>query len=175
MPNRRTSSLLSLFLLFIMPCPTMAAAESKPTPELAKHLIRIAGLAQPSPMVTIPAGTFLLGSKRVDGDPYGKWTQFDDTELPQQQVWLDDYEIDREEVSLGEYLSYLQKKKLYPSTELQKLIWHLITVHFVSDQTLTRWPALYVTWAEAQSLCTDKARKASDGSRMGKGSTRSCG
>jgi len=107
-------------------------------------------------MVTIPAGQFLLGSKRIDGDPYGKWTQFDDTELPQQPVWLDTYEIDRDEVSLGEYLAYLQRKKLSPSPELQKLIWHVITVHFVSDQTLTRWPALYVTWAEAQGLCASK-------------------
>ncbi len=156
MPNRCPSSVRSLFLLLIITSPTMAASESKPTPELAKHLTRIAALAQSSPTVTIPAGSFLLGSKRVDGDPYGKWTQFDDTELPQQQVWLDAYDIDREEVSLGEYLSYLQKNKLYPSTELQALIWHVITVHFVSDQTLTRWPALYVTWKEAQSLCAAK-------------------
>lgn len=156
MPNRYPSSVRFLFLLLIITCPTIAASESKPTPELAKHLTRIAALAQSSPTVTIPAGSFLLGSKRVDGDPYGKWTQFDDTELPQQQVWLDAYDIDREEVSLGEYLSYLQKHKLYPSTELQALIWHVITVHFVSDETLTRWPALYVTWKEAQSLCTAK-------------------
>jgi iron(II)-dependent oxidoreductase len=107
-------------------------------------------------MAKIPAGPFLLGTKRIDSDPYGKWTQFDDTELPQQSVWLDAYEIDRDEVSLGEYLSYLQQKKLYPSNDLQKLLWHVITVHFVSDQTLARWPALYVTWAEANSLCMAK-------------------
>ena len=100
-------------------------------------------------MVTIQAGSFLLGTKRVDSDPYGNWTQFDDTELPQQQVWLDTYEIDRDEVSLGEYLSFLQREKLYPSDELQKLLWHVMTVHSVPDQTLTRWPALYVTWEEA--------------------------
>lgn len=156
MPNRCTSPVLSLVLLLITACPTLAASESKPTPELAKHLTRIAALAQSSPMVTIPAGSFLLGSKRVDGDPYGQWTQFDDTELPQHQVWMDAYDIDREEVSLGEYLSYLQRKNLYPSHKLQHLIWHVITVHFVSDQTLTRWPALYVTWAEANGFCRDK-------------------
>ncbi|TKB65961.1 MAG: formylglycine-generating enzyme family protein [Nitrospira sp.] len=156
MQNSCTWSGISILLLLIMPCPSMAASESKPAPELAKHLTRIAGLAQPSPTVTIPAGSFLLGSKRVDGDPYGQWTQFDDTELPQHQVWLEAYEIDREEVSLGEYLSYLQRKNLYPSHKLQHLIWHVITVHFVSDQTLTRWPALYVTWAEANGLCRDK-------------------
>ncbi len=156
MPNSYTWSGISILLLLIMPYPSMAASESKPAPELAKHLTRIAGLAQPSPTVTIPAGSFLLGSKRVDGDPYGQWTQFDDTELPQHQVWLEAYEIDREEVSLGEYLSYLQRKNLYPSHKLQHLIWHVITVHFVSDQTLTRWPALYVTWDEAHGFCREK-------------------
>ena len=156
MSNRFGRSLHSVVLLFIMTGPAMAESGSKPTPELSKHLVRIAELARPSPTVTIPAGQFLLGSKRIDGDPYGKWTQFDDTELPQQPVWLDTYEIDRDEVSLGEYLSYLQRKKLSPSPELQKLIWHVITVHFVSDQTLTRWPALYVSWSEAQGLCASK-------------------
>ena len=68
---------------------------------------------------------------RVDDDPYGKETQFDDTELPQHRVWLDTYEIDRDEVSLAEYLAYLHARKLHPSVELQKLIWHVITVHSV--------------------------------------------
>jgi iron(II)-dependent oxidoreductase len=131
----------------------------KPSPELARHLARIAGLAQPAPAVTIPAGDFLLGSKRIDDDPYGLWTQFDDTELPQQRVWLDEYAIDRDEVSLGEYLAYLAHTKQHPPEELQKLIWHVITVHSVSDQTLTRWPVLYVTWHEAQQFCTSQGKR----------------
>ena len=147
----------ALSLLIIMGSPQDARAGSKSSPELARHLTGIAGLAKPSPMVTIPAGPFLLGSKRVDDDPYGNWTQFDDTELPQHRVWLDTYEMDRDEVSLGEYLAFLQQRKLHPSDELQKLIWHVITIHSVSDQTLSRWPALYVTWAEAKDLCVAKS------------------
>ena len=119
----------ALSLLIIMGSLQDARAGSKPSPELARHLTGIAGLAKSSPMVTIPAGPFLLGSKRVDDDPYGNWTQFDDTELPQHRVWLDTYEMDRDEVSLGEYLAFLQQRKLHPSDELQKLIWHVITIH----------------------------------------------
>lgn len=130
-----------------------------PSPELSRHLHGIAALAQASPSVTITAGPFMLGSKRVDDDPYGLWTQFDDTELPQHQVWLDDYDIDRDEVSLGEYLAFLHKRKLRPSDELQKLIWHVITVHSVSDRTLTRWPALYVTWQEAKDVCLARGKR----------------
>ncbi len=145
--------------LLLMGNPQAAGAGAKSSPELARHLTRIAALAQPSPLITIPAGSFLLGSKRVDDDPYGHWTQFDDTELPQHRVWLDPYKIDRDEVSLGEYLAFLHQRKLHPSDELQKLIWHVITIHSVSDETLSRWPALYVTWTEAKELCASTGKR----------------
>ena len=139
--------------------PRVATAASKPSTELARHLTSIASLATSSPMQTIPAGEFILGSKRIDDDPYGLRTQFDDTELPQNRVWLDAYAMDRDEVSLGEYLKFLQQRKQHPPDELQKLIWHVITVHSVSDQTLTRWPALYVTWLEAKDLCQAREKR----------------
>ncbi|MGE3979438.1 MAG: formylglycine-generating enzyme family protein [Nitrospira sp.] len=154
--HRCAWSVIAFSLVVVMGGPSNVKAGSKPSPELIRHLTEIARLARPSPMTTIPAGTFLLGSNRVDNDPYGSSTQFDDTELPQHRVWLDAYEMDRDEVSLGEYVAFLQKQKRHPSDELQKLLWHVITVHSVSDQTLTRWPALYVTWAEANNLCAAK-------------------
>ena len=135
------------------------APSPAPTAELAPHLASITALAVSSPTIRIPEGTFLLGSVRVDDDPYGKETQFDDTELPQHRVWLDSYEIDRDEVSLAEYLAYLHARKLHPSVELQKLIWHVITVHSVQDETLAQWPALYVTWKEADGLCRAQGKR----------------
>lgn len=134
-------------------------AHSKPTPELAQHLIGIAALARPSPMLPVPAGPFLFGTKHADDTPYGLSTQFDDTEVPQHRVWLDTYEIDRDEVSLGEYLAFLAQQNVPPSDELQKLIWHVITVHSVSDETLARWPALYVTWPEARDFCSAAGKR----------------
>ncbi len=159
----RCSTLALLFLItsgygMAMSAPPRAPSPP-PTPELAAHLASITSLASSSPTIRIPEGTFLLGSVRVDDDPYGKETQFDDTELPQHRVWLDSYEIDRDEVSLAEYLAYLHTRKLHPSVELQKLIWHVITVHSVQDETLAQWPALYVTWKEADGFCRSHGKR----------------
>jgi iron(II)-dependent oxidoreductase len=138
--------------------PPRTVAESPPPASgMSKHLPgRLAGIAghvTPAPVIAIPAGWFHMGSTRVDNDPYGLATQFDDTELPQHKVWLDGYEIDRDEVSLGEYLAYLRLQKRPVSDELQRLIWHMITVHAATDEGLARWPALYVTWIEALDFC----------------------
>jgi len=152
-------SLVTILWFVAALIPYQAVATSRPATELAHHLTSIASLAISSPMQTIPASEFVLGSKRIDDDPYGLRTQFDDTELPQNRVWLDAYEMDRDEVSLGEYLKYLQQRQQHPPDELQKLIWHVITVHSVSDQTLTRWPALYVTWHEAKDFCQARAKR----------------
>jgi len=156
MPSFRPAFLAVFLVLCALPA---TAAKPAPSAELARHLAAIAALASPSPTIVIPAGQFLLGSKRIDDDPYGLWTQFDDTELPQQRVWLDAYAMDRDEVSLGEYLLFLQHRKQTPSEELQKLIWHVITVHSISDHTLSRWPALYVSWYEARDLCSSKGKR----------------
>ncbi len=151
-----TLGLLALATIFMI---SAARAGPAPTTELSRHLNAIASLARPSPTITVPEGQFLVGSKRIDDDPYGLWTQFDDTELPQQRVWLDTFEMDRDEVSLGEYLAFLKQRKQHASEPLQKLIWHVITVHSVTDETLTRWPALYVTWDEARDFCAAKGTR----------------
>lgn len=149
------SSLLIL-LLAVVP---QASAEDVPGPALAGHLTAIAALSEPSPQVTVPEGWFLLGTNRIDDDPYGLATQFDDTELPQRRIWLDGYQIDRDEVSLAEYLAFLQQRKTVPSDELQRLIWHVITVHALPDYVLARWPALYVTWEEASEFCRVQGKR----------------
>ena len=159
MMARRLWLITCLCLILLWTLAEGAPPPSKPSAELTKHLTAIAALAKPSPTLPVAAGPFLLGSKRIDDDPYGIRTQFDDTELPQNRVWIDDFEMDRDEVSLGEYLAFLTQKKVTPSDELQKLIWHVITVHSVADDTLARWPALYVTWTEARDFCRAKGKR----------------
>jgi formylglycine-generating enzyme required for sulfatase activity len=126
---------------------------SLPPKELDQHLDAIAKLAVSSPMQLVSEGWFLMGSIRKDDDPYGLETQYDDTELPQRRIWLDAYLIDRDEVSLAEYLVFLKAQHRPPPDELTRLISHLVTVHFLPDYVMGPWPALYVTWQEAMEVC----------------------
>lgn len=133
--------------------------DQPPPAEIGRHLTAIADLAETSPTVTIPAGWFLMGTTRKDDDPYGLETQFDDTELPQRRVWLDSYVIDRDEASLAEYLASLRQHHSEAPDDLQRLIWHVISVHHLPDYVLARWPALYVSWQEAASFCAARGQR----------------
>jgi len=142
-----------------LPASPAVVANLDPPPELARHLTAIAELAHPSPTVIIPAGWFLMGTNRKDGDPYGLETQYDDTEIPQRRIWLDAYKIDRYEVTLAELLAHLNQRGRRVPDALQRLIWHLISVHFAPDYVLAPWPALYVTWLEADDFCRVQGKR----------------
>ena len=100
-----------------------------------------------------------MGTNRQDHLRHGFETHYDDTEFPQRSIWLDTYEIDQYEVSLGEYLYFLEASRRTVSAELRALIWHLISVHFIPDQALAPWPALYVTWEEANDFCETQGKR----------------
>jgi iron(II)-dependent oxidoreductase len=152
-------SLLVIAIIIGLAALSPLLAAPPPGPELAGHLEAIAGLSQPSPMVNVTAGWFIMGTDLKREDPFGMATQFDDTEQPQRRIWLDAFEIDRDEVSLAEYLVFLQQQRQLAPEPLQQLIWHLITVHSLPDYVMARWPALYVTWAEADEFCRSKGKR----------------
>jgi len=149
-----------VLILAGLAAPPCADAGPEPRPELVPHLDAILKLAQPSPIVKVPEGWFLMGTNlKHEVHPYNLETQFDDTEQPQRRIWLDAYAIARDEVSLAEYLAFLREQRQSPPEELQRLIWHLITVHFLPDYVMARWPALYVTWAEADQFCRAEGKR----------------
>jgi iron(II)-dependent oxidoreductase len=123
------------------------------------HVDQIAALAQGSPMLAVAEGPFLMGTARTSDGSFSLATQYDDTEQPQRRVWLDRFQIDRDEVSLGEYLSWLQRQQRSIPDEVLKLIDHMMTVHAVQPETLARWPALYVTWSEASEFCRAQGKR----------------
>jgi formylglycine-generating enzyme required for sulfatase activity len=119
----------------------------------------IAALASSARMLTVPEGPFIMGTARASYEPFSFDLQYDDTEQPQRRVWLSQYEIDRDEVSLGEYLLWLKQQQRHVPEEVQKLIDHLTTIHAMTPETLARWPALYVTWSEASDFCRTREKR----------------
>lgn len=149
-----------LWGLFLIAGGSPSAKEQTPIPpEIHRHLSGIAKLAQPSPVVKIPEGWFLMGTVRKDDDPFGFATQYDDTEFPQRRIKLDAYFIDRDEVSLAEYLTFLHEQDLPVPYKLRRLIWHLIDVHVLPDDVMARWPAMYVDWKEADQFCRTRDKR----------------
>lgn len=119
---------------------------------------RIAAFASSSPLTTIPEGQFFMGTARTNQTSFSLEFPYDDTEQPQRRVWLDRFEIDRDEVSLGEFLLWLQQQHRPISSDLRKLIDHMMTVHAMRPEVLAHWPALYVTWAEASDFCRTQGK-----------------
>jgi len=141
---------------FLLANPSVSFAlkvEADPPPELEGHLQDIAKLAQASPTIDIPEGWFLMGTIRKDDDPFGLETQYDDTEFPQRRIWLDAFSMDRDEVSMAEYLAFLHQHGLLVPNKLRHLIWHLIDVHVLPDYVMARWPAMFMDWEEADRFC----------------------
>ena len=121
--------------------------------DVQSRIDALADLAAGAPMPTVTAGPFFMGTARSNSYPFSLDLQYDDTEQPQRRIWLDEYEIDRDEVSLGEYARWMRQQPRPFPEELRKLIDHATTIHALSSETLARWPALYVTWAEASDFC----------------------
>src|SRR5690349_13673335 len=153
--RRRLS--IAWWALMVLVAPSFSAGAPDtvgPPPELDRHLAAIAALARLPPVTDVPAGWFIMGTKRKDDDPYGLATQYDDTELPQRRVWLDAFVMDRDEVSMAEYLAFVLQEKRTPPEELRRVIWHVITVHSLPDYVIASWPVIYVTWSEATDFCS---------------------
>jgi iron(II)-dependent oxidoreductase len=110
-------------------------------------------------MLAVAEGPFLMGTARMSEGSFSLETQYDDTEQPHRRVWLDPFEIDRDEVSLGEYLSWLLRHRRALPDEVRKLIDHMTTVHALMPETLALWPALYVTWQEASDFCSAQGKR----------------
>ena len=129
------------------------------TNDLQGRVENIAALANSTLLLTVVEGPFIMGTARTSHEPFSFDLQYDDTEQPQRRVWLNQYEIDRDEVSLGEYLMWLRQQQRHLPEEVRRLIDHVTTIHALPPKTLARWPALYVTWSEASDFCRAQGKR----------------
>jgi len=125
----------------------------------SRQLNDIAARTGHAPMLAVAEGFFLMGTTRTGHESFSLALQYDDTEQPQRRIWLDRYEIDRDEVSLGEYVAWLSQHQRQIPDELRALIDHVTNVHALSVETLAQWPALYVSWAEASDFCRAQGKR----------------
>ena len=146
--------LIAILMGASVPCIATAATHDRQSP-----VKDIAALASNSRMQTVVGGPFIMGTPHTSHERFSLDHQYDDTEQPQRRIWLDQYEIDRDEVSLGEYLLWLRQQQHQIPEEVRKLIDHVTTIHAMIPETLARWPALYVTWSEASDFCRTQGKR----------------
>jgi len=87
-----------------------------------------------APMVTIPAGEFVMGSKLGEGQP---------DESPQRAVYLDAYVIDKYEVTVEHYAAYLKKSGAEPPDFWDR----------VNQKEDGNRPVVGVDWLDAKDYC----------------------
>lgn len=148
-----------IFIVIVFVGTSLSSGSAETRPDEQGPLDAIAGRSDTSPMLPVPEGTFLMGTARYIDKPFSLDLQYDDTEQPQRRVWLDRYEIDRDEVSLGQYVAWLSQHQRQIPDELRALIDHVTHVHALSVETLAQWPALYVSWAEASDFCHAQGKR----------------
>jgi iron(II)-dependent oxidoreductase len=116
--------------------------------EVLARLHALALSARPSPMIEIEAGWFLMGSPSLPPTA-GLRTPFDNTEIPQRRIWLDQYRIDRDEVSMANFA-----RQWLDASKASAVVPPWL------DDGLTNpgadagnRPVLLVTWSEADEFC----------------------
>jgi sulfatase modifying factor 1 len=92
----------------------------------------------PVPMVTIPAGAFLMGN------PEGKGRE---DERPQRSVYLDEFAIDQVEVTNERYMLFVK------STGHQNPPNPYVTGPLISIKGLEQLPVVQTTWYDAKAYC----------------------
>ena len=110
------------------------------TPEGKKIAVERAKLPAHEDMVTIPAGTFMMGSdKKIDRNAYP-------AEFPQRKVYLDAYEIDKYEVTTVQFLKFVLATNRAPLID-----WQYDGGNF--QETMASHPVMHVSWFDAEAYC----------------------
>jgi len=91
-------------------------------------------------MVYIPAGSFNMGSVDEDADP---------DEKPERWVTLDDYWIDKYEVSNAQYQKCVKAKECDEPLELNSES----RIGYYNDPQYENYPVVFVNWYQANSYC----------------------
>lgn len=139
--TRRTVAIALLAALSMTSSTAEANHESSKQPPLWTPLDgaeRLATMETPEGMVTVPAGWFLMGSDHKIDPAAGP------QELPQHRVYLDEFQIDKYEVSNVDYLRFvLATGADWPKFWRESPFPDKMALH----------PVMSVSWIEADAYC----------------------
>ncbi|MGF1505150.1 MAG: formylglycine-generating enzyme family protein [Anaerolineae bacterium] len=110
-------------------------------------------------MILIPAGTFLQGSEPgVFVDNVGAQFEIPPDELPQREVMVDAFYIDRLEVSNAQYLACVEAGACEPPfrtdccTEQPGA--YIAWPEYFGNPEFDDYPVIFISWYDAQDYCT---------------------
>jgi len=133
------SVLLACLLVIVLVSPAESAGglleqlrKPRPSPELQVH--------PEVPMMMIPEGAFRMGADGTDAL---------EDEKPQHEVWLDRFEMDRDEVTTGHYAEFLAS-----TTRPTPWQWESVDLSQHSDR-----PVIGVSWFDAEAYCRWRGKR----------------
>ncbi len=111
----------------------------------------------PPDMVHVPKGEFTMGSDKMDKEAkamqYGFKKPLYANERPSRKVILDDFHIDKTEVTNGKYEEFIKATGHKPPS-----FWtHPVYVEKKAD--MANYPVIFVNWEDADTYCKWKKRR----------------
>ena len=136
-----------MVLLFSLMFAACAAVPESPIPSRPS--------SPPADMVLVPAGIFLMGSEEGEGD-----------EAPMREVYLDDFYIDRYEVTNAEYVAFLNAigghvnrcgghdcADIKDEDPESHIIYNYRTKRYETEAGYASHPVVKVSWYGAKAYC----------------------
>ena len=125
---------------------------------------RIADLVQPMEMVTVPAGQFEMGTRDEDipiiaaafeaGSSWGFDPDWVADEQPQHTVYLDEFFIDKTEVTNAQYAQCVRAGVCQPPRIRYEFLWfYEWGSGDYGDPAYANYPVDYVNWYNAAAFC----------------------
>jgi formylglycine-generating enzyme required for sulfatase activity len=129
----------------LIPSPTVTQTTAPTPTEIITQISPIDGMV----LVFVPSGEFKMGSSKADD------SQALDEEIPQHEVYLDDYWIDQTEVTNAQYARCVASGSCAKPNDNTSL------THgdYYENPQYANYPVIFVSWSQATAYCSWAGRR----------------